>query len=215
MVQKLVVDDTQVKLEIWDTAGQERYRSLAPMYYRGASAAIVVYDITKKDSVETMKKWAEELKKQADPNIIIAIAGNKLDIESQREIQQRDVERFAQTLYDENEIDASEKRNNVVFLECSAKTGQNVEALFIGNTLAYSLSVCSVCSVCSACSVLMYICRDLPQTYRAHCKMKNPQKRKKLNRLPLKKLFISLSFALSAARPFACKAQATCSHQPL
>lgn len=101
------------------------------MYYRGASAAIVVYDITKKDSVDTMKKWVEELKKQADPNIIIAIAGNKCDLEEQREIASKDVERFAQTLYEDTEDRVDEKRKNVVFLEVSAKSGQNVEALFI------------------------------------------------------------------------------------
>lgn len=58
------VNDASVKFEIWDTAGQERYHSLAPMYYRGAAAAIVVYDITSTESFERAKKWVEELHKQ-------------------------------------------------------------------------------------------------------------------------------------------------------
>ena len=50
LTQTVALDDATVKFEIWDTAGQERYRSLAPMYYRGAAAAIIVYDITNPDS---------------------------------------------------------------------------------------------------------------------------------------------------------------------
>ena len=67
---------TDFKFEIWDTAGQERYRSLAPMYYRGASAAIVVYDITKKDSFDGAKSWVKELQRRGDANVVIALAGN-------------------------------------------------------------------------------------------------------------------------------------------
>ena len=62
MTQTVCLDDTTVKFEIWDTAGQERYHSLAPMYYRGASAAIVVYDITKADTLERAKSWVKELR---------------------------------------------------------------------------------------------------------------------------------------------------------
>lgn len=67
---------TDYKFEIWDTAGQERYRSLAPMYYRGAAAAIVVYDITKKDTFDGAKSWVKELQRRGDPNAIIALAGD-------------------------------------------------------------------------------------------------------------------------------------------
>lgn len=70
--------------QIWDTAGQEKYHSLAPMYYRGAGAAIVVYDITKMHSFRTLKEWINELQTQGPQDIAIAIAGNKRDLESQR-----------------------------------------------------------------------------------------------------------------------------------
>lgn len=70
--------------QIWDTAGQEKYHSLAPMYYRGAGAAIVVYDITKMDSFRTLKEWINELQAQGPQDIAIAIAGNKRDLESER-----------------------------------------------------------------------------------------------------------------------------------
>lgn len=72
------IDDTTVKFEIWDTAGQERYHSLAPMYYRGAQAALIVYDITSKDSFINAQKWVRELQRQANANIVIALVGNKL-----------------------------------------------------------------------------------------------------------------------------------------
>ncbi|KAK1324640.1 Ras-related protein RABF2a [Acorus calamus] len=67
--QTIAVNDATVKFEIWDTAGQERYHSLAPMYYRGAAAAIVVYDITNPISYTRAKKWIQELQAQGSPNI--------------------------------------------------------------------------------------------------------------------------------------------------
>jgi small GTP-binding protein len=81
LTQTVALDDATVKFEIWDTAGQERYRSLAPMYYRGAAAAIVVYDITDPDSFAGAKSWVKELQRRGDPNVIIALAGNKADLE--------------------------------------------------------------------------------------------------------------------------------------
>uniref|UniRef100_A0A3Q3IUE6 RAB5C, member RAS oncogene family n=1 Tax=Monopterus albus TaxID=43700 RepID=A0A3Q3IUE6_MONAL len=80
LTQTVCLDDTTVKFEIWDTAGQERYHSLAPMYYRGAQAAIVVYDITNADTFTRAKNWVKELQRQASPNIVIALAGNKADL---------------------------------------------------------------------------------------------------------------------------------------
>ena len=65
LTQTVCLDDTTVKFEIWDTAGQERYHSLAPMYYRGAQAAIVVYDITNADTFARAKTWVRELQRQA------------------------------------------------------------------------------------------------------------------------------------------------------
>ena len=84
LTQTVNLDDTTVKFEIWDTAGQERYHSLAPMYYRGAQAAIVVYDITNMDTFVRAKSWVKELQRQASPNIVIALAGNKADLASKR-----------------------------------------------------------------------------------------------------------------------------------
>ena len=65
----------------------ERYRSLAPMYYRGAAAAIVVYDITNKESFNGAKSWVKELQRRGDPNVVIALAGNKADLPNKRKVE--------------------------------------------------------------------------------------------------------------------------------
>jgi len=118
LTQTVCLNDTTVKFEIWDTAGQERYHSLAPMYYRGAQAAIVVYDITSYDSFDRAKKWVKELQRQGNPNIVIALAGNKVDLAPKRKVEIEE----AQAYSDENVI---------LFMETSAKTAANVNELFV------------------------------------------------------------------------------------
>jgi len=123
MVHKLNVDGKAVKLEIWDTAGQERFRSLAPMYYKGAAAAVIVYDITKPESFDTLIRWVEELKVRAPPNIVIALAGNKCDLENERAVTVDQAEQYLQKI----EEGGGERP---IFFECSAKSGVGVQELF-------------------------------------------------------------------------------------
>ncbi|RMZ79625.1 hypothetical protein DV737_g3326, partial [Chaetothyriales sp. CBS 132003] len=80
LTQKISLPNRIIKFEIWDTAGQERFASLAPMYYRNAQAALVVYDLTKPTSLTKAKHWVAELQRQASPGIVIALVGNKLDL---------------------------------------------------------------------------------------------------------------------------------------
>lgn len=80
LTQKCTLPTRTIKFEIWDTAGQERFASLAPMYYRNAQAALVVYDITKATSLTKAQHWVAELQRQASPGIVIALVGNKLDL---------------------------------------------------------------------------------------------------------------------------------------
>ena len=118
LTQTVVRDEsTKVKLEIWDTAGQERYKSLAPMYYRNAHCAIVVYDITQPDTLENAKGWIRELRRHADANILITLVGNKLDLDDRREVPTEDGQKYA----DEEQI---------AFIETSAKTPTNITELF-------------------------------------------------------------------------------------
>uniref|UniRef100_A0A3Q3J704 small monomeric GTPase n=1 Tax=Monopterus albus TaxID=43700 RepID=A0A3Q3J704_MONAL len=116
LTQTVCLDDTTVKFEIWDTAGQERYHSLAPMYYRGAQAAIVVYDITNADTFTRAKNWVKELQRQASPNIVIALAGNKADLANKRTVDFQ----VCVCVY-----------NSLLFMETSAKTAMNVNESFM------------------------------------------------------------------------------------
>lgn len=84
MSKNLVVDHSPIKFQIWDTAGQEKYHSLAPMYYRGAAAAIIVYDITRSATFDTLKMWVRELQTMGPENIVLVVCGNKADLESRR-----------------------------------------------------------------------------------------------------------------------------------
>jgi len=118
LTQTVPVQDCTVKFEIWDTAGQERYHSLAPMYYRGAAAAIVVYDITSQESFHRAKSWVKELQRQGSPDVVIALAGNKIDREEEREVQAADSKQYADD-------------NSLYFIETSAKTNVNVRELFL------------------------------------------------------------------------------------
>ncbi|KAI6817189.1 putative rab GTPase Vps21/Ypt51 [Hortaea werneckii] len=80
LTQKCQLPSRTIKFEIWDTAGQERFASLAPMYYRNAQSALVVYDVTKKSSLTKARHWVAELQRQASPGIVIALVGNKKDL---------------------------------------------------------------------------------------------------------------------------------------
>ncbi|KAL6873713.1 hypothetical protein ACP4OV_013795 [Aristida adscensionis] len=115
--QVLGLGEATVKLDIWDTAGQERYHSLAPMYYRGAAAAIVVFDISREGSYIRAKRWVDELQRQGNPHLVMALVGNKADLEGKRQVGTQEAMEYAEA-------------NGLFFMETSAKTAQNVRELF-------------------------------------------------------------------------------------
>ncbi|GAB2276797.1 Ras- protein rabf1 [Dionaea muscipula] len=110
-------DSSTVKFEIWDTAGQERYAALAPLYYRGAGVAIVVYDITSPESFMKAQYWVKELQKHGNPDIVMALVGNKADLQDRREVPAQDGMEYAE-------------KNGMFFIETSAKTADNINQLF-------------------------------------------------------------------------------------
>lgn len=118
LTQTVCFDDTTIKFEIWDTAGQERYHSLAPMYYRGSQAAVVVYDITNAESFTRAKNWVKELHRQASANIVIALTGNKVDLGTKRMVEFEEAQAYSE-------------ENGLLFMETSAKTAMNVSELFL------------------------------------------------------------------------------------
>jgi len=119
LTQTVRTQDDQVKFDIWDTAGQERYHSLAPMYYRGAQAAVVVYDVNNANTFNRAVNWVKELRQQASSNIIIVLAGNKVDMAAEhRAVATEDGRAFAED-------------NGLIFAEVSAKTGMAVNEMFM------------------------------------------------------------------------------------
>mmetsp|Transcript_19393 Transcript_19393/g.18741 ORF Transcript_19393/g.18741 Transcript_19393/m.18741 type:complete len:203 (-) Transcript_19393:1144-1752(-) len=118
MSKTISVNGKNIKYQIWDTAGQEKYHSLAPMYYRGAACAIIVYDISRASTFKTLKTWVDELKNQGPKDIAIAIAGNKADLEDSREV-------------DKNMAAAYAEEIGAFYLETSAKDDLNVQDIFV------------------------------------------------------------------------------------
>lgn len=84
------------KLQIWDTAGQERFRSVTRSYYRGAAGALLVYDITSRDSFNALANWLRDARTLSSPNIVILLVGNKKDLEDSREVTFTEASQFAQ-----------------------------------------------------------------------------------------------------------------------
>lgn len=113
----LQVEGKTVKAQIWDTAGQERYRAITSAYYRGAVGALLVYDITKRQTFENVQRWLRELRDHADSNIVILMAGNKSDPNHLRAVSDQDAQLLAE-------------KEGLSFLETWAPEALNIEKAF-------------------------------------------------------------------------------------
>eukprot|EP00245_Coleochaete_scutata_P002086 TRINITY_DN12687_c0_g1_i1.p1 TRINITY_DN12687_c0_g1~~TRINITY_DN12687_c0_g1_i1.p1 ORF type:complete len:212 (-),score=36.69 TRINITY_DN12687_c0_g1_i1:762-1397(-) len=114
----ITIDNKPIKLQIWDTAGQESFRSITRSYYRGAAGALLVYDITRRETFNHLANWLEDARQHANSNMTIMLIGNKCDLAHRRAVSTEEGEQFA-------------KENGLVFMETSAKTAHNVEDAFI------------------------------------------------------------------------------------
>jgi len=112
------LDEKLVKLQIWDTAGQESFRSITRSYYRGAAGALLVYDITRRDTFQHLGRWLEEARQHSQSNMVIMLIGNKNDLEHRRAVSTDEGQAFADA-------------NGLIFMETSAKTAHNVEQAFL------------------------------------------------------------------------------------
>lgn len=116
--KKLNIGGKRVNLDIWDTAGQERFHALGPIYYRDSNGAILVYDITDEDSFTKVKNWVKELKKMLGNDIALCIAGNKIDLEKQRNVSVAEAEAYAATV-------------GAKHFHTSAKLNKGIEEMFL------------------------------------------------------------------------------------
>lgn len=115
--QTMYLDDRTIRLQLWDTAGQERFRALIPSYIRDSSVAVIVYDVTNRQSFLDVDKWIEDVRNERGTDVIIMVAGNKIDLTEKRVV----------TL---EEGDSKAADLNVMHIEVSAKAGVNIKTLF-------------------------------------------------------------------------------------
>jgi len=91
----ITIDQRQIKLQIWDTAGQESFRSITRSYYRGAAGALLVYDITRRETFNHLTRWLEEARQNANQSMVIMLIGNKSDLDHRRQVSMEEGEKFA------------------------------------------------------------------------------------------------------------------------
>ncbi|CAN0859168.1 Ras-related protein RABA5b [Linum grandiflorum] len=115
--QVVEIEGKEIKAQIWDTAGQERFRAVTSAYYRGAVGALIVYDITRKTTFESVKRWLQELTLQCDTTVGKMLVGNKCDLDDIREVSKEEGKRVAE-------------EEGLFFMETSALDSTNVEAAF-------------------------------------------------------------------------------------
>ncbi|CAL1582637.1 unnamed protein product [Knipowitschia caucasica] len=117
------VNGVSLRFEIWDTAGQEKYHSVTPLYYRGAHAALVVYDVSNKESFRRAQFWLKELEKQYIPDsTVVWLVGNKADLTHDRQVSSQEGQNLAED-------------RGLGFMETSALSGDHVTQLL--QTIAY------------------------------------------------------------------------------
>ena len=115
--KNIEINNNIYRIQIWDTAGQENFRSIARAYYKNSVCACIVYDITNRASFQSVQSWIDDCKKQTAKSVLLILIGNKNDLKDMREVNYEEGENFA-------------KSHNMIFLETSAKTGDNISSIF-------------------------------------------------------------------------------------
>ncbi|XP_053506429.1 ras-related protein Rab-19 [Ictalurus furcatus] len=119
IVRTLNIQGRKVKMQVWDTAGQERFRTITQSYYRSAHAAMITYDITRGATFNSVPQWIREMEQYGAANVLLALIGNKCDLESERQVEFNEA------------CTVAKQKGFVVALETSAKEAQNVDQAFI------------------------------------------------------------------------------------
>ena len=122
--KNLFYEDKTIRLILWDTAGEERFRSLIPSYLKNADCIIIVYDITNKESFHSLNHWLRSAKDNTVYETIFIVCGNKIDLKEKRTITNEEINEYI-------------KKNNLIYVECSARNGEGIKELF--NTISQNL----------------------------------------------------------------------------
>jgi len=115
--KNMKINDKIFRIQLWDTAGQEEFQSISRGYYKSGACALVVYDITDRETFNNVSSWVEECKNNGPSTITLVLVGNKIDLEDKRQVTYEEGEDFA-------------NRNNMQFYETSALNGTNIDKLF-------------------------------------------------------------------------------------
>ena len=117
LTKNVFLEDKTIRLIMWDTAGQERFKSLIPSYLKNAHSIILTFDITSKNSFNSLNKWLEDIKNNVQDSVFIVLCGNKIDLNNKRQVNYEDAQKFA-------------KDNDLIYIETSAITGDGIKKLF-------------------------------------------------------------------------------------
>lgn len=115
--RNIKVENTVIKAQVWDTAGQEKFRAVTNAYYHGSIGAMIVYAVNDRNSFDRVEKWLEEVKKNADPDVLVMVIGNKSDLDEARVVATTEGEALAE-------------KHGFLFMETSAKSSRNVDRAF-------------------------------------------------------------------------------------
>ncbi|URE25512.1 ras-related protein [Musa troglodytarum] len=141
----ITINDEPIKLKIWDTVGLETFRSITRSYYRDSAGALLVYDITRRETFNHLGSWLEDAREHAGANVTIMLIGNKCDLARRRAVNTEEGEQFAE-------------EHGLFFMETSAKTARNVEAAFINTAAAIRENIedrgSDASDECSPCSFM-------------------------------------------------------------
>ena len=119
-----------MKLSLWDTAGQETYKSITRSYFRGASGALLVFDITRRNTFNSVTSWLHDLRQIAEDDIVVVLVGNKSDLAPASTVSDSPAPNKRQVTREEAE-EWCQQNNVMQYVETSAKSGENVERAFL------------------------------------------------------------------------------------
>jgi Ras-related protein Rab-22 len=116
-VESGLLSPRNVTFKIWDTSGQEKFQALVPLYYRGAGAAIIVFDISRPETMHSLTRWVDELREVGPPDMVLILCGNKTDLSQDRRISIQEANQYAEDI-------------GAVYIEASARNGTSVHEIF-------------------------------------------------------------------------------------